>query len=112
MKLFQRLFLLALLFCGVLPSAINTLADISGSSTTVQLSTSPNTVCKWIQVIAPPGNANAVRFGDSTTSPTKGLPIAPGGGYNTPSCDTCVYPLSAAYVYVVSGDKASVACGN
>ena len=111
MKHLGRIALALLLFVGVMkPTNVHPLPKITGSSTQVQLSTVAIS-CKWIQVIAPSGNTNSVFFGDSTTSATVGLPIAPGGGYNTPTCDSCTYVLSGAYVYVSSGDSAYVAYG-
>lgn len=87
------------------------LAPIAGSGATVQISTSVARA-NWIQVIAPSTNVANVNFGDSTTTITTGLPIAPGGGYNTPTCDDCIYTPAAHYVYVANGDKAYVAFGN
>lgn len=103
------LFLFALL---PIHANINSLADITGTGVTVQISTNTSARPAWVQLIAPSGNAAVVRFGDSTTSATVGLPIAAGGGYNTPVCSTCSYTLAGMYVYVANGDKVSIAWGN
>jgi hypothetical protein len=87
-------------------------ACISGASSTVQLSTNTTARAKFIQIIAPAANSGIVYFGDSTTSSSKGLPIAAGGGYNTPTCDSCLYTLAAHYAYVATGDTACWAWGN
>jgi hypothetical protein len=95
----------------VLPALadLHTLADISGSSAAVALASSSTRV-SWIQCIAPSGNMNVARFGDSTVSSSRGFPIAAGGGYNTPVGPA--YDLAATYVYVVTGDKLSCGFGN
>jgi hypothetical protein len=87
------------------------LPPISGSNATVKISTS-TARANWIQIITPSANTNSVMFGDSTTTATTGLPIAPGGGYNTPTCANCLYTPAAHFVYVSSGDKAYAAFGN
>ena len=90
---------------------VSNLTPIAGSSATVRISTS-TARANWIQIISPSTNANTIMFGDSTTSATTGLPIAPGGGYNTPTCPNCLYTPNAHYVYVVTGDTAYLAFGN
>lgn len=93
-------------------------ADVSGSSTAVQIATSGT--ARWIQVIAPAANSNVVRCGDSTVTATRGLPIAAGGGFMFPTIppDTRqavnqhYYSLSTVYCFISSGDKASFAWGN
>lgn len=105
-----RIPILLLVLCVLAQPGINTLADISGSSSPVALGTSSQNAL-WIQCIAPSTNTNAVRFGDSTVSSTRGLPIAPGGGYNTPAMQGRGYSLANTYVYVATGDKLSCAYG-
>ncbi len=105
--------LLALLIF-LLPCQANlhTIATITGTATTVQISTDALTRAKWVQVIADSGNGAKVFFGDSTVTATRGLPIAAGGGYSTPSCDSCIYTLSTMYAYLAQGDKIYVAFGD
>lgn len=91
---------------------IHNVATINGTSSAVAIVAGSPDQAKWIQVIAPSGNSSTVRFGDSTTSATVGLPIVAGAGYNTPPCDSCVYPLSGTFIYVATGDTASVSWGN
>jgi hypothetical protein len=98
------------LMLGFFFNVVN-LAPITGAGATVAISSSAARA-NWIQVIAPSGNASNVMFGDSTTTATTGLPIAPGAGYNTPTCANCVYTPSAHFVYVANGDKAYLAFGN
>lgn len=112
MKHLGRLVLSLLLCAGFVRPNINTLATISGTGAAVQISTDTQTRATWIQVYAPVTNVSNVMFGDSQTSATRGLPVTPGNGYNTPTCSTCVYTLGATYVYVASGDKAYIAFGN
>jgi hypothetical protein len=95
---------------------ITTAADISGSSATVQVATSGS--ARWVQFIAPAANMNAVRYGDSMTSATRGGLIAAGGGQMLPplpqnrSGDAAsLYNLATIYVYVVTGDKVTVVWG-
>ena len=108
--------LLAVLTLLVLVSAakpnLHSIAEITGSGATVAISTDGSTRASWIQIIAPSGNSAVVRFGDSTVTSSIGLPVAPGGGYNTPACSACIYTLSQHYVYVANGDKVDVAWGN
>lgn len=103
-----------LLLALLLPCAANVhnLATITGTGATVQISTDITTRATWIQVIAPSSNSAVVYFGDSTVTATRGLPIAAGGGYNTPPCSSCVYTLAAHYAYIANGDKINVAFGN
>lgn len=94
---------------------VNTLKDIVGTGATVQISNNASARPMWVQLVTKSGvggNTADVRFGDSTTSATVGLPIPPGGGYNTPVCSACSYTLSGMYVYVAVGDKVSIAWGN
>ena len=109
MKLFQRLFLLAVLLSGFLQSAINDSADISGSGNVTQISTSPNTVANWVTFFAPSGNSGTARFGDSTTTASRGGQLPPGSSFTTP---LGTYPLSGTYVYVANGDSLTVFWGN
>ncbi len=84
MKLWRR----AVLFClGVLAFAnIHTVATISGANAAVAVVPGLTTRAAWIQCVAPTTNTNPVYFGDSTVTSSRGIPIAPGGGYNTPTC--------------------------
>ena len=111
---YARLFCGLILFAAVIkPSAVHNLTPISGAGATVPITTSSCAVrADWIQVLAPSGNSAVVWFGDSTTSGSSGLPIAAGGGYNTPVVPGSPYNLCNHYVYVANGDTAYVAYGN
>src|SRR6266702_1977275 len=108
----KRIFFAVLLLLLPVNAGIHTIATITGANAAVAISTDSTARASWVQVIAGSSNSGSVMFGDSTVSSTQGLPIAAGGGYNTPACNTCVYTLNAVYVYVWTGDKAYVACGN
>lgn len=115
MRTAARFLIAALLALVVTPgrSDIHTIADITGTGATVQIATT-STRASWIQIIAPSTNSAVVRFGDSTVSVTRGLPIAAGGGYCTliEVPNQRGYNLSLTYVYVAVGDKASIAWGD
>lgn len=100
------------LLAPLLLANIHTVATISGSSSAVAIVPGSVARASWIQCVAPSTNASTVQFGDSTVSATVGLPIAAGGGYNTPSCPNCIYNPGATYVYVASGDNVYCAWGD
>lgn len=88
-------------------------ADITGTGAAVQVFPAGG-LARWVQIIAPGGNAATVRLGDPSTSATIGLPIAPGGGFLFPPLPAdsarggaSAYNLSNIWVYVASGDKVS-----
>ena len=93
------------------PVRMHSLADISGSSTTVAISTS-GTGAQWIQFVAPTGNVSVARWGGPETTSAIGSIIAPGAGQFTPPCPPgSFYPLNTVYVYVATGDKLSITYG-
>ncbi len=104
--------LVLLIFLLPCQANLHTIATITGAGATVQISTDIQTRAKWVQVIADSTNGAKIYFGDSTVTATRGLPIAAGGGYNTPTCDTCIYTLSTLYAYIGSGDKLYVSFGD
>lgn len=91
-------------------------AEITGDSSPHQLASTGT--CRSIQFIMPTANTAAVRIGDSTTSSTKGVPIAAGAGLFLPpltldtrgGADQRYYDLSALYYYAVTGDKVDFIC--
>lgn len=85
-----------------------TYPDISGTSATVKLATTNG--CNSIQMLAPSGNMASVRWGDASTSSTRGGVIAAGTGQFLPPSATNYYPLSSLYVYVATGDKLQFVC--
>lgn len=92
------------------------IADISGTGTAVQVSSTQGAVALWVQFVAPSTNSSVVRVGDVTVSGTTGVPVAPGGGYFLPAINytsgpPTKYDLSTLYVIVQSGDKLSVEYG-
>ncbi len=95
-----------------IPIVITTLADLTGNGATQQVAATG--VCRWVQFVALPSNAAAVRVGDSNTTVSRGVPIAAGGGYvpPVPTNTNYVYTLATLYFYAASGDKVSVSCGN
>lgn len=118
-RLAGSLFVLLALCWAQGPSAKPTsLADITGDSATHQLQSSGS--AKWVLIIPLAANAAKVRIGDSSTSVSRGVELAPGGGFFMPplpidtrqSVQQHRYDLSTIYYYVVTGDKISVVWGN
>lgn len=75
----------------------------------------PGTV-RFIQFVAPASNTGTVRVGDSKITTTRGIPLAAGAGYNTPtwcsgSINDCKTYTAAWYFLVQSGDKVSIVLG-
>ena len=85
-----------------------TYPDISGASTTTQLSTTLG--CDSLQLIAPAANSASVRWGDSSTSSTRGGVVPAGGAQFFPPSSSNYYLLSSIYVYVATGDKLQFVC--
>jgi hypothetical protein len=85
-----------------------TYPDVTGASTTTQLSATGG--CTAIQLLAPTTNTSTVRWGDSSTSSTRGGVIAAGAGQFIPPNGANYYPLSSLYVYVATGDKFQFVC--
>lgn len=117
--LFANLFLLVPLALLVGQSGVvapTSYPEITGDAATHQLATSGT--CRTVQIIAPSGNGAVVRIGDSTTSSSKGLPVAAGAGLFLPPLDSDqresiqqhLYNLSALYYYAASGDKLDFVC--
>lgn len=93
------------------PVRMHSLADITGSSTTVAISVS-GTGAQWIQFVAPTTNTSVARWGGPETTSAIGSIIAPGAGQFTPPCPPgSYYPLNTVYVYVATGDKLSITYG-
>ena len=78
-----------------------TYPDITGAGSTTQLSTTLG--CASLQMLAPSGNGASVRWGDASTSATRGGRYWPPNGSN-------YYPLSSLYVYIANGDKLQFVC--
>jgi hypothetical protein len=85
-----------------------TYPDITGAASTTQLSATLG--CSSVQILAPSANSASVRWGDSSTSSTRGGVIAAGGGQYLPPAGSNYYPLSSLYVYVATGDKLQFVC--
>lgn len=82
------------------------LADIAGAGATVQI-TFP-VPAKWIQVIA--SGVGTIRVGDSTTTSSKGLPLASGTGQMLPPIGIKNhYQSGELYAYIPNGATLSVA---
>ena len=87
---------------------IHSLPDITGTGSSVQLS---STIIKanWVQVQAISGNSAAVRLGDSGVSSTEGAVIAATGGqFAPPAGNTNCYNLADIWVLIGSGDKIAI----
>lgn len=92
------------------PLNLRTQADITGAAATVAIATTGG--AEWVQINAPTGNAAVVRWGDASTSSTRGGIIAAGGAQFLPKIPGRTYQLPGIYVYVASGDKVSVVWAN
>ena len=95
------LLLTALLFGQ---AQLTTLATISGTSAAVALPSSDAPL--WVQFVAPSGNSNNVRCGDSNTTSSRGMLLAAGAGQMLPPLPGGIRynSLSTIYCYVASGD--------
>jgi hypothetical protein len=103
-----RLAVLLCLLAGF-ATALGTRTEITGTAAAVQIASSG--VARWVQFVADPGNAAAVRVGDSTVTSTSGARVAAGGGLLLPY-QGANYTLASIYVYIASGDKVSVLWGD
>lgn len=90
-------------------------AEITGDAATHTFAASG--VCKAIQIILPAGNSAVVRVGDSTTSVSKGLPLAAGSGLwlapltsGKGGQEQQYYSLADLYYYAATGDKVDFVC--
>lgn len=115
----MKLFLLVLCCLGVAfaqtakPTAY---PEATGDAATHQFATSGS--CRAIQIIVPVGNSAVIRLGDSTTSVSKGIPMAAGSGlFLAPLTtnakqgnDQVYYSLSDLYYYAATGDKVNFLC--
>lgn len=90
--------------------AISTAPDITGSASTVVL-LSTHRYARTIQIVAPTTNTSAIRWGDTSTTSTRGAVIPPGNGQFFPQIGL-PYDLNTIYVYVASGDKVSISWVN
>jgi hypothetical protein len=107
-------------------NSVSTLADIAGTGTATAIAASGS--ARWVQIStgcasAVTGcfvNTNAVRWGDSNISATRGGSIAPGGGQFLPplppsggqAAALYRYNLNSIYYLVQVGDKVSITWGN
>jgi hypothetical protein len=91
--------------------------DISGTGSPVALASSGT--ARFCQLVAPSTNSNAVRWGDSAITSSRGASIAPAAGQFIPPGTTTgsgggltnyFFSLSTTYVLVQSGDKLNISC--
>lgn len=92
------------------------LPDIAGSGSAVALGSGTARLC---QLVAPPTNTNAVRWGDSAITSSQGSYMAPGSGQFLPpgpgvgqsgGTTYFIFQLSSVFVLVQSGDKITATC--
>ena len=107
-RLLLRFALALTLACASL-ATVGTTTEITGTAAAVPIASSGSAL--WVQLIADPSNASAVRVGDSTVTATRGARVAPGGGLLLPVKGD-YYSLASIYVYVATGDKVSVLWAN
>ena len=116
----KRITVITFLFAALILSQtvkVQSTTDLVGNGTALQLS-STATTARWVQLVAPTGNAAVVRWGDNTISATRGAVIAAGGGqYLAPYVQTpggtvpTMYDLSNIYYLAQSGDKLTITWG-
>ena len=112
-KLLLLLALCAIAF-GQSSLVIFPLSDITGTGATVHLSASGT--ARSCQLVALPTNTAGIRWGDSTTTASRGANIAPGAGQFIPAMppltnqQSPVFQLSAVYVYIANSDVLTVTC--
>ncbi len=87
-----------------------TQVDITGAAATVAIAAVGG--AEWVQINAPTGNASVVRWGDASTTSTRGGIIAAGGAQFLPKIPGRTYQLPNIYVYVAMSDKVSVVWAN
>lgn len=80
------------------------LADISGTSTTVTL-TNVFTAAKMVKLTAPSANLSSIRYGDSLTSSSRGDILVSGGKDSISAINGGYIDLHGISVYIVTGDK-------
>lgn len=117
--MFKRFSLLTLVFIASLCAQVTlkTQADITGTGAAQALTGPAN--ARWVQLVAPAGNASVVRWGDSLVSSSRGAIIAAGGGQMLAPIGTAaggspqstLYDLTRIYVLVAVGDKITVTWG-
>lgn len=86
----------------------------AGSTGVVSLATIlgvTSQLCKWFQITTLATNAAAVRIGDANVGVARGIPILPTGASFAPPVaePSARYELCGMSLYMVSGDKVSVA---
>ncbi len=108
----KKLLLIALLmavFVGIAdPAATCCSLVITGSSASVQISTS-STPVHWIQMVAPSGNSATAYWtiGAAATTATS-MTLPAGAGQFLPPKGNGGYDLAGVYVYVANGDTLRV----
>lgn len=93
---------------------VQTYADITGTGATVAIATSGS--AKWVQIVAPSANSATARWGDSSTTSSRGGLLPAGSGQFLPpvsrtvndSVQVTLYQLPSIYVYIANGDKITV----
>jgi hypothetical protein len=112
MKPIRLLVLFALVAVLAKPIGFFSVADITGSGATVQIST--NAVrALTIQFVSPAANSGTTRIacgsGSAGATSSLGFPVPPGAAENLPVVPGEAYVLSSCYAYVANSDKLYVA---
>lgn len=106
----RKLLVIAAVLWSSCFGAINiaSVADVSGDGASHQIASSGT--ARWVQIVARSTNASVVIVGDSAITTTRGVPIAPGGGFMFPASQNSndPYPLSSIYYLAQTGDKVSI----
>jgi hypothetical protein len=114
----RRLFLIFLLTAAAFGQSTLTvfpIPDLTMTGSRVQLAASG--VARYCQVTALSSNSDGIRWGDSTTTSTRGANIAPGGAQflppspaPAPGAGTMTFALSSVYFVGTSGDTLTGTC--
>ena len=101
------LFVLTALFLWAQTTSLITIPEITGDGSVHAVSVTDN--ARFVQFVVPSTNASTARIGDSNTSSTRGVPMAPGSGFATPVLPIgSYYTLTNFYYYVANGDKLDI----
>jgi len=90
---------------------VHNVADLTPGGVAVPIR-AIRTPCNWLQIVAPTGNAAAIRVGDVNTGAASGIEMLAGAKvYFPPIGDTQYLDLAMVYVYGTTTDRVSILYG-
>lgn len=108
MKVFT--WILLLLFAASLGAQVQLTTPVTISGTSAAVALTSTDAPYWVQFVAPAANLSNARCGDSNTSSSRGLLIAPGSGQMLPNVSPFRYnSMTTMFCYVATGDTLVVA---